>query len=82
MTDIDDGLPGISDSVIRSLQTKGQELTSARKQRSKNIPEDLATVDEIHNYTETAHHDGIHSASIPGITALDLNVSFKFIIFF
>lgn len=78
MNDIDDGLPGISESVIRSLQSKAQELTSARKQRSKNIPEDLATVDEIRNFTETAHHDGIHSASITGITSLDLNVSFKF----
>lgn len=74
--DIDDALPGISDAVIRALQAKGQELTSARKQRSKNIPEGLATVDGLRSYSETARHDGIHSASVPGITALDLNVSF------
>lgn len=67
-------LPGISEAVIRALQAKGNELTAARKQRSKNLPEGLATVDEIKTYKQSVAHSGIHSTSMPGITSLDLQV--------
>lgn len=70
--DVDEGLPGISESIIKSLQDKAAEFSTARKQRGKNVPEGLASVDDIKQYVEKSCHDGIHSASAPGITALDL----------
>jgi pre-mRNA-processing factor 19 len=69
-------LPGVSEAVIKKLQDKAAEFTAARKQRGKSLPTGLATVDEIKRYEQTASHVGIHSASVPGITALDLQKQF------
>ncbi|KAI1729146.1 WD domain, g-beta repeat domain-containing protein [Ditylenchus destructor] len=70
--DDDEGLPGISEAIIKSLQDKAAEFSTSRKQRGKSVPEGLAAVDDIKKYVEKSCHDGIHSASVPGITALDL----------
>ena len=41
------------------------------------MPEDLASVEDVKRYEEIKCHDALHSASVPGITALDLQVFFK-----
>ncbi|KAH7695786.1 nuclear matrix protein SNEV, partial [Aphelenchoides avenae] len=76
MPEEEDRLPGISDAIISKLQDKAAEFTAARKQRGKNLPPGLAPVDDIKRYAETASHTGIHSASVPGITSLDLQNRF------
>uniref|UniRef100_A0A915LEM2 Pre-mRNA-processing factor 19 n=1 Tax=Romanomermis culicivorax TaxID=13658 RepID=A0A915LEM2_ROMCU len=45
----------------------------ARKQRGKNIPEELAKIDEVKTYAQVAAYPSLHSASIPGITCLDIH---------
>lgn len=78
--DDDEGLPGISEAIIKSLQDKAAEFSTSRKQRGKSVPEGLAAVDDIKKYVEKSCHDGIHSASVPGITALDLQVEQLFFV--
>lgn len=63
---------GISEEVSQKLQEKSAALTQMRKQKGKKIPEDLATIDEIKNLHSIGSHTGLHSASITGITALDI----------
>lgn len=65
--------PGMTPDVVKKLQDKAAVLTAARKQRGKSVPEDLVKIDDIKNYTQIASHTGLHSASIPGITCLDLH---------
>lgn len=49
-------------------------MTAARKQRGKNLPEELTKQDEFASFRESACHTGIHSTGTPGITALDVQV--------
>jgi len=70
----EEGFPGISEAVVQTLSDKAAELSSMRKQRGKNLPEGLTSVEQLKGFTEVACHTGIHSTSIPGITALDLQV--------
>lgn len=63
---------GISEELSQKLQEKSTTLTQLRKQKSKKLPEDLATIDDIKAYHCTATHTGLHSASITGITCLDV----------
>ncbi|KAL3090992.1 hypothetical protein niasHT_013179 [Heterodera trifolii] len=67
-----DGLPGISEELVNFFTDKCQDFSTARKQRGRNLPEGLASVEQIQKYEEIACHDALHSASVPGITALDL----------
>lgn len=63
---------GISEEVEQRLQEKSATLTQLRKQRGKKQPEDLATVENIKAYRCIASQIGLHSASVPGITSLDI----------
>jgi len=63
---------GISDEVAQKLQEKSSVLTQLRKQKGKKLPEELATVEEIKAFSCVGSHTGLHSASITGITCLDV----------
>ncbi|VDN26548.1 unnamed protein product [Cylicostephanus goldi] len=67
-----DEAQGISEAVLARLDEKAKTLTAARKQRGKNLPEELTKQDEFATFRESACHTGIHSTGTPGITALDV----------
>ncbi|KAL5477654.1 hypothetical protein EMCRGX_G024479 [Ephydatia muelleri] len=48
-------------------------LTAERKKRGKKAPEDLNSAENIANFQQLSSHPGLHSASVPGILALDLS---------
>lgn len=73
--DNDCDLPGIKESVVKRFNEIAAQLSTSRKQRGKVLPEGLASVDDIRAYKETVSHNAIHSASVPGITCLDIQVS-------
>ncbi|KAH8279092.1 hypothetical protein KR026_001570, partial [Drosophila bipectinata] len=64
---------GMSAEVIQKLQDKATVLTQERKKRGRTVPEDLVTPDQVKSFLTTASHPGLHSASVPGILALDIN---------
>ncbi|XP_014672185.1 PREDICTED: pre-mRNA-processing factor 19-like isoform X2 [Priapulus caudatus] len=66
---------GMTEEVIRKLQDKATVLTAERKKRGKVVPEDLVKADDIRAYKQIASHPGLHSASVPGILALDLHAA-------
>jgi pre-mRNA-processing factor 19 len=47
---------GISEELAQKLQEKSSTLTQMRKQKSKKLPEDLATVDDIKSYSVKGSH--------------------------
>ncbi|XP_057295665.1 pre-mRNA-processing factor 19-like [Hydractinia symbiolongicarpus] len=63
---------GMSDEVLQKLQDKATELTSERRKKGKKAPEDLTPADDLRSFKQIATHPGLHSASVPGILALDL----------
>lgn len=65
-------IAGMSDDILQKLQDKATLLTAERKRRGKQVPEGLAMVDDIKNFRQQASHTGLHSASVPGILALDV----------
>jgi len=66
---------GMSEEVLQKLQDKATVLTSERKKRGKKPPEDLTPIEDIKSFKQVASHPGLHSASVPGILALDLQDS-------
>ena len=50
-------------------------MTGERKKRGKTVPEELMTPDSIRNFKTLASHPGLHSASVPGILAVDINAN-------
>ncbi|XP_065367758.1 pre-mRNA-processing factor 19 [Calliphora vicina] len=64
---------GMSAEIIQKLQDKATVLTQERKKRGRTVPEELVTQDQIKTFLTVASHPGLHSASIPGILALDIN---------
>ncbi|CAF0992216.1 unnamed protein product [Rotaria sp. Silwood1] len=64
---------GMTDEIIQKLQDKASILTQLRKQRGKRVPEGLTTIDEMKNFRCSATHTALHSASSPGILALDIS---------
>lgn len=72
----EDELPGLNDEVTEKIGNVGLELSNQRKQRGRKLPEGLVDTETLTNFKETARHSGIHSTGKPGITCLDLIVSF------
>uniref|UniRef100_T1H0R2 Pre-mRNA-processing factor 19 n=1 Tax=Megaselia scalaris TaxID=36166 RepID=T1H0R2_MEGSC len=64
---------GMSAEVIEKLQDKATVLTQERKKRGRTVPEELVTQEQLKTFMTTASHPGLHSASVPGILALDIN---------
>jgi len=66
---------GMSGEVIQKLQDKATVLTQERKKKGKSVPEELVSAEKIRGFLTLASHPGLHSASVPGILALDINSS-------
>ncbi|CAH0406726.1 unnamed protein product [Chilo suppressalis] len=66
---------GMSAEVVSRLQERATALTQERKRRGRTVPEGLVAPDQIRAYVTLASHPGLHSASVPGILALDINPS-------
>ncbi|EZA46855.1 Pre-mRNA-processing factor, partial [Ooceraea biroi] len=64
---------GITEDVIQKLQERATVLTQERKRRGRSVPEDLMPQDNIRSFQTLASHPGLHSASVPGILALDIH---------
>ncbi|XP_063972319.1 pre-mRNA-processing factor 19 [Diachasmimorpha longicaudata] len=64
---------GITEDVIQILQERATVLTQERKRRGRSIPEDLLPAESIRSFQTLASHPGLHSASVPGILALDIH---------
>ncbi|XP_060528507.1 pre-mRNA-processing factor 19 [Cylas formicarius] len=64
---------GMSADVIQKLQEKATVLTQERKKRGRTVPEELTTQDQLKSFKTLASLIGLHSASIPGILALDVH---------
>jgi len=61
---------GMTPEITEKLQEKASVLTQERKKRGK--PEDLVSSESISAFTSQSSHPGLHSASVPGILALDI----------
>ncbi|CAG9783459.1 unnamed protein product [Diatraea saccharalis] len=66
---------GMSAEVVSRLQERATALTQERKRRGRTVPEGLVAPDQIRAFLTLASHPGLHSASVPGILALDINPS-------
>ncbi|KAK3871605.1 hypothetical protein Pmani_013810 [Petrolisthes manimaculis] len=64
---------GLTEEVVTRLQDTATVLTQERKRRGRTVPEGLTPADQIRGYTTLASHPGLHSASVPGILALDVH---------
>lgn len=64
---------GMSADIIQKLQDKATVLTQERKKRGRTVPEELFTQEQIKSFVTIASHPGLHSVSVPGILALDIN---------
>lgn len=65
----------LTSEVIQNLQDKATILTQERKKRGRNVPEELMSQESIRTFMTVASHPGLHSASMPGILAIDISSS-------
>ena len=66
---------GMTQEIVDKLQEKAKVLTGERRKRSKVVPEELVTADNIRSFRTLASHPGLHSASTPGILSVDINAN-------
>lgn len=66
---------GMTPEIVEKLQDKATILTQERKRRGRTVPEELATLETVRNFTRTYTNPSLHSASVPGILAIDINVT-------
>merc|ERR1711892_1234083 len=64
---------GMTGDIVEKLQEKATVLTQERKRRGKTVPEDLCTAEKIKEFVSQSSHPGLHSASVPGILAVDIS---------
>lgn len=63
---------GMTSEIIEKLQEKATVLTEERRNRGRTLPKDLVVPEQIKGFKILASHPGLHSASAPGILALDV----------
>ena len=77
---------GMTEAIMERLQSNAKRLTEQRKGRSRKPPADLASQSDLAQYEVKHNFPALHSASVPGITCLDVNdnvmVSFEKFEFF
>lgn len=61
--------------IVEKLQDKATILTQERKRRGRTVPEELVTADVVRQFQRTYTNPSLHSASVPGILAIDINVT-------
>ncbi|KAK2703752.1 pre-mRNA-processing factor 19-like [Artemia franciscana] len=66
---------GMTPEIIAKLQDRATVLTQERKKRGKTVPEGLISAETIRDFRTIASHPSLHSASIPGILAIDLHAA-------
>jgi len=66
---------GMTSDIVEKFVELAKVLTGDRRKRSKMVPEELMSADSIRGFKTLASHHGLHSASAPGILALDINVN-------
>ncbi len=67
---------GMTQDIVDKLQERAVVLTGERRKKKKTVPEELVAPDTIKSDFKTqASHPGLHSASVPGILALDVNAN-------
>lgn len=64
---------GLTEDVVAKLQDTASVLTQERKRRGRTVPEGLTSADTVCSFSTLASHPGLHSASVPGILALDVH---------
>ncbi|CAL4071274.1 unnamed protein product, partial [Meganyctiphanes norvegica] len=64
---------GLTEEVVARLQETATVLTQERKRRGRTVPEGLTPSEQIRNFNTLASHPGLHSASVPGILAVDVH---------
>lgn len=68
-----DNEEGITDAILDRISANAKSLTEQRKQRGRKPPADLTSSSEIGKFGQTSNFPALHSASVPGITCLDVN---------
>merc|ERR1719225_710517 len=66
---------GMTADIIEKLQEKATVLTQERKKRGKTVPEELMSAESLKMFVTQSLHPGLHSASVPGILAVDINMN-------
>lgn len=66
---------GMTPDVVERFTELAKVLTVDRRKRTKMVPEELMSAESIRGFKTLASHHGLHSASAPGILALDINVN-------
>ncbi|XP_023322006.1 pre-mRNA-processing factor 19-like [Eurytemora carolleeae] len=63
---------GMTGEILEKLQEKATVLTQERKRRGRTVPQELMSAESISSFVTQSSHPGLHSASVPGILALDI----------
>jgi len=64
---------GITDAILERLSANATKLTEQRKQRGRKPPPELTSTSEISKFEVKSNFPALHSASVPGITCLDIH---------
>jgi len=64
---------GMTEAIMERLQSNAKRLTGERKGRSRKPPPELASQSDLAEYAVKHNYPALHSASVPGITCLDVH---------
>ena len=64
---------GMTEAIMERLQSNAKRLTGERKGRSRKPPPELASQSDLAEYSVKHNYPALHSASVPGITCLDVH---------